>query len=88
MFQTSGNKSYSNRFDHFLPEETQNLASQHKGRLHRKGLLLSTTPPCSVQKGLPLGKVRDPSLHPTVRGQKIPGLLESITAAYPAAQAP
>lgn len=32
MFQTSGNKLYSNRFDHFLPEETQNLASQRKDR--------------------------------------------------------
>lgn len=33
------------------------------------------------------GEVRNSSLHPEVRGQKIPGLLESIRAAYPTAQA-
>lgn len=86
MFQTSGNKLYSNCFDHFLPEETQNLASQRKDRLCRTGLLLTRAHPCSFQKGLPLGKVRNPSLHLKVRGQKIPGLLESIIAAHPAAR--
>lgn len=54
MFQTSGNKLYSNRFDQFLPEEAQNLASQHKGRLRHKGLL-TRAQPCSFQKGLPSG---------------------------------
>lgn len=54
MFQTSGNKLYSNRFDHFLPEETQNLASQRKGRLCHKGLL-TRAQLYSFQKGLPLG---------------------------------
>lgn len=54
MFQTSGNKLYSNHFDHFLPEKTQNLASQCKGRLCCKELL-TRAQPCSFQKGLPLG---------------------------------
>lgn len=104
MFQTSGNKLYSNHFDQFLPKKRKILQVNSKTGFAAKAcwpepnhalskkdfhweMGVSAKNPTASVCLCTQGEVRNSSLHPKVRGQKIPDLLESIMAAHPAAQA-